>query len=110
MIAAIEEVKGGSSVNGTAKKYKLPEATLRRYAEKYSEEDHLKTVHLLPSNLQLDLLKHYLACLNSLLLFPRQKKTRKKLPSLYITSTPVKDALEGKEAEKKIKEEKKKES
>ena len=38
MSAALEEVKGGASVNGTAKKYHLPEATLRRYDKKYSEE------------------------------------------------------------------------
>lgn len=38
MTTAVAEVKRGASMNGTAKKYNLPEATLRRYAKKYSEE------------------------------------------------------------------------
>lgn len=40
----------------------------------------------------------------------KEKKPRKKLPSLHITSTPVKDALVNIEVEKKIKEEKKEEN
>lgn len=38
MTTAMEEVKSGASMNATAKNYNLPEATLRRYVRKYSEE------------------------------------------------------------------------
>lgn len=39
MTEAVAEVKRGAAVYATAKKYNLPEATLRRYAKKYIEEN-----------------------------------------------------------------------
>lgn len=38
MTEAVKKVKDGAAVNAMAKQFKLPEATLRRYAKKYLED------------------------------------------------------------------------